>query len=462
MRRLVALFLAGATSLLADGWSDLRRSCFTRASVSNPNYWLAECVQELLTTDPIRLDIGTVAPGSGIFAYGLGISHPVHLGQTEFLPGGAFVQSTDGSFLLRDSITFALPTRAVSDLSDTAARFGIYRRRISEQSTALDAKASLTLNVTRMEAKEQDFYGLGNKTARSARSGYSLRLNDAGIAWNNPLFVWSSVGVNADFLQPRAGLSSNSEVPQVRTRFNEATAPALTTYTDFLSIQPYLKIQLPAHRSTYVSMGLDYAFYHSIDDSKQYSFQRFSADTRFVRPLIFHGKRRATFEKVTSPTQKVLPEEMSASRWIREAICWNQRGADYCTIGDLSIFAHVDYAFTSANSTVPFYFQSTLGGTDFQRMDTLRGYGDYRFRAPNRMFGQLEYRHPVWGPIGLLGLYDVGKVALDRSDLAIDHLHHDWGIGLYARIGGREVARIYLGFGTREGTQLHPKIGSLY
>ena len=26
----------------------------------------------------------------------------------------------------------------------------------------------------------------------------------------------------------------------------------------------------------------------------------------------------------------------------------------------------------------------------------------------------------------------MGKVALDRSDLAIDHLRHDWGVGLYA------------------------------
>jgi membrane-associated protease RseP (regulator of RpoE activity) len=41
----------------------------------------------------------------------------------------------------------------------------------------------------------------------------------------------------------------------------------------------------------------------------------------------------------------------------------------------------------------------------------------------------------------------VGKVALDRSDLSLDHLRHDWGVGLFARIGGREVARIYLGFG---------------
>ena len=462
MKRLAAFLLAAAAPVFADGWSDLRRSCFARSSLAHPNYWLAECVQELLTTDPVHFTMGTIAPGAGIFAYGLGISHPLRMGQTEFLPGGSFIRSTDGSFLLRDSITFGLPTRALSDLSDSAARFGTYRHRTSEATAVLDAKASMTLAVTRMEAKEQDFYGLGNSTALSARSGYSLRLNDAGIAWNNPLFDWSSIGVNADFLQPRVGLSSNTAIPEVRNQFSEATAPGLTSYTDFVSIEPYLKLQLPAHSSTYVSMDLGYAFYHSIDDANRYSFRRLSADARFVRPLLFRGKRRPIFQPVTAPEQKVLPAPMPIGRWLREAICWNQRGADYCSVGDLSVFARVDYAFTGAGSAVPFYFQNTLGGTDFQGIDTLRGYADYRFRAPNRMFGQLEYRHPLWGPLGLLGFYDIGKVALDRSDLALDHLHHDWGVGLYARIGGREVARIYLGLGTREGTQLHPKMGSLY
>ena len=177
---------------------------------------------------------------------------------------------------------------------------------------------------------------------------------------------------------------------------------------------------------------------------------------------IFHAKRRRTFQPITPAHPKAVPDTVGLARWLREAICWNQRGADYCTIGDLSLFARVDYAFTGAGSTVPFYLQNTLGGTDFQGLDTLRGYGDYRFRGPKRMFGQLEYRHPVFGPIGVLGFYDVGKVALDRSELSIDHLHHDFGIGLFARIGGREVARIYLGFGTREGTQLHPKMAAVY
>jgi hypothetical protein len=421
MKRAAILLFATSAALFADGWSDLRRSCFTRSSLWPPNYWLAECVQELFTTDPVAVTLGTVAPGAGIVAYGLGISHPLRMGQTEFLPGGEFVRSTDGSFLLRNSITIGLPTRALTDLAQDAARYGTYQHRISQESRLLDAKSSLTLSVSRMEAKEQDFYGLGDHTAFSAHPpSYGLRLNDAGLGWNNPLFVWSSLGVNADFLQPRVGLSSNSAAPQVRDQFNNSTAPGLVGYTDFASFQPYLQVQLPAHRSTYIAMDLGYAFYHSIDDGNQYSFRRLSADARFARPLVFPAKRRRLFNSVSDPSKKVSRASKTAVESILDAICWNQRGADYCSIGDLSVYTRVDCAFTGANSSVPFYFQSTLGGTDFQGLDTLRGYADYRFRAPNRMLGQVEYRHPLWGPIGLVGFYEWRSTArISRSIISV-------------------------------------------
>ena len=462
MKGLLPLALIAALPLAADGLTDLRRSCFQRALMQHPNYWLAECVQELFSTEPVHLTLGSIAPGAGLVAFGLGASHPQRFGQSEFLTSGSAVYSTDGSFLLRGAVTFALPTRGFTDVVQGTARYGANSRWAPAGISALDAKASLTLTASRMDAREQDYYGLGNNTERSARSGYSLRLNDAGIAWNNPLFSWSSIGVTADFLQPRAGESSNSGIPQVRAQFTESAAPGMTAHTDFVAVQPNFRLQVPPHRSTYLSLDGGYAFYHSLADGGQFSFRRLSAAARVVRPIRFHDKRRPIFDPVTAAGQKPRTAHMTPGRWAREALCWNERSGEYCSFGDISTSARVDYSFTGANSSVPFYFQNTLGGTDFQGQDTLRGYADYRFRGPNRMFGQLEYRHPVWGPIGLLGFYDVGKVALDRSDISIDHLRHDWGVGLYARIGTHEVARIYFGFGTHEGTQLHPKMGTLF
>jgi len=462
MKRLLLLLLLISLPIFADGITDLRRSCFQRALIIHPNYWLAECIQEMFSTEPVHLTIGTVAPGAGILAYGVGLSHERRFGQQEVLASGSAVRSTDGSFLLRGAITFALPPLGVADVSHDSARFGSRSRSPVAGISTLDAKASLTLTALRMEAKEQDFYGLGNTTDRSARAGYSLRLNDFGIVLNNPLFLWSSVGFDAHFLQPRSGLSSDTGIPPARDEFNEFTAAGITTRTDFLSFRPNLKIQIPPRRSTYVGLDLGYTFYHSLSDSSRYSFRRLSATTRVVYPIHLLAKRSAIFEEVTAPEQSVRVRPMTPGRWLREAVCWSERSGESCSLGNISASAAVDYSFTGAPSDVPFYFQDTLGGTDFDGNETLRGYADYRFRGPNRMYGQLEYRHPIWGPLGMLGFYDVGKVALDRSDLSIDHLHHNWGIGLYARIGTREIARVYFGFGTREGTQLHPKMGSLF
>jgi hypothetical protein len=70
---------------------------------------------------------------------------------------------------------------------------------------------------------------------------------------------------------------------------------------------------------------------------------------------------------------------------------------------------------------------------------------------------QVEYRHKLWGPFGLLAFYDLGKVALLPSDISLDHLRHDIGFGAFVRAGNHELMRIYIGFGTGEGSRVHPK-----
>jgi hypothetical protein len=111
--------------------------------VKHPNYWLAECIQEIFSTDPVHLALGTVAPGAGILAYGLGLSHPLRLGQSEFLTRGSAVTSTDASLLLRGAVTFALPTRGITDVLRNTARLDRTATGRLGVST-LDAKASLT------------------------------------------------------------------------------------------------------------------------------------------------------------------------------------------------------------------------------------------------------------------------------------------------------------------------------
>ena len=129
--------------------------------------------------------------------------------------------------------------------------------------------------------------------------------------------------------------------------------------------------------------------------------------------------------------------------------------------GTIDIVGHVAAAYVGGNSVVPFYLAETLGGADIYGNDTLRGYADYRFRGPSRMFYQAEYRHDLWGPIGFLAFYDVGRVADRPSDLAFQHLRHDFGVGVTLSATNRIVFRAYMGFGTGEGVRPNGKFGSI-
>jgi hypothetical protein len=96
--------------------------------------------------------------------------------------------------------------------------------------------------------------------------------------------------------------------------------------------------------------------------------------------------------------------------------------------------------------------QSTIGGTDLYNVDVLRSYRDYRFRAPNVLTFQTEYRRTIWGPLQALGFYDVGRVFEQRSDIEIGHMRHSFGAGLLVQVGALPVFKVYYAWGGSEGS----------
>ena len=75
------------------------------------------------------------------------------------------------------------------------------------------------------------------------------------------------------------------------------------------------------------------------------------------------------------------------------------------------------------------------------------------------MMYQAEYRHGIWGPLGFLSFYDVGRVAQRPSDIAFEHMRHDIGLGITISATNRVVMRMYVGFGTGEGIRPNYKFG---
>ncbi len=438
---IMVLLTACACTCRGSDLADIKRACFERADFQKGFHWLEECIQESFTADRLHLTLTSVAPGAGILAVGPGSGTVLRGKGLEFIVATTAAISTDGSTIGQAQMTFALPTRGFGvqrALRPADQKYGLRAVNRRPEDDPVDAKLSVTLRFRRMDAREQDFYGLGPATTRSGLASYGLILTETYAGANQPLTSWSSLGLDFSFLQPRV-TSSISDAPQIRAAYTEATAPGLTVRDDFLRYEPYVTFRIPPQRSTFTTVRIGYAFYHAVGDPRL-SFQRLSGVSKTTIPLQIPNAGHKT------PSNRTW----LGQRWLANTVCPTLRSATRCSLGDLTLTGMVSAAYTSAGSQVPFYFDTTLGGTDMEGNDILRGFATYRFRGPSAVLVQADYRHPIWGPFGLLSFYDTGKVAMQRSDVSFAQLRHDIGVGLYFRAGNRELARVYIGFGSGE------------
>jgi hypothetical protein len=446
MRALALVLLLSTSPLVADGLVDMERACLQRANLEFGKYWLMQCIEEVFTSDPYHLSIGSIAPGAGTVAVGPAFTEIPRINRTEMLLTGSALISTDTSWQVQTQAVFAIPAlgqQALKSAQTEAQRYSLHAHGLQHPSE-LDAKASITLQARLWDAKEQWFYGLGPATSLANQALYSQKQFDFAAGYNDPVSSWSSAGVNFEFIRPRM-VDPNTGVPLVLL-YNNASAPGLDSQDDFVRFEPYFTFKVPARRSLSSIARIGYSFYHALGDAR-YSFRRLSASTVTTIPL-------------------AIPTGAGHIGTKREPVanflCPPSRSGAHCSAGTLALIGRVDATYNSPTSQSPFFFDPTLGGSDLQGNDTLRGFGDYRFRAPNRILLQAEYRHPLWSFIGLLSFYDVGKVALEPSSLALGQLRHDLGVGVYLSVGNRELARLYVAFGTGEPVQVHPKFGTLF
>jgi hypothetical protein len=454
MKRLCAtaiLVLLGASACHADDLTDIRRACYQRGNFHKGIHWLEECAQEMFTADEEHLTLTSVAPGAGLAAFGPGMGKVQRIGRIEFVMAASAAMSTDGSTIGQAKMTFALPTRSFAQkaLHSSQEKYGMRVINRNPNDDPVDAKVSFDLGIRRIDAREQDFYGLGPASTLGGHAGYGLMLTETYAGANHPVTSWSSLGFDFSFLQPRVTTSINHSISAIRTAYNETTAPGLTVRDDFLRYEPYVSLRFPPRRSMFTTLRVGYAFYQAMGDPRL-SFQRLSGASQTTIPLNVPTPARLT------PSHRTW----LGSHWLPNSICPSLRSATRCSLGDLTLKAMVAVSYTGAQGQVPFYFDQTLGGTDIAGNDTLRGFLDYRFRGPNSVLFQAEYRHPFWGPVGLLSFYDLGKVAAQRSDISLDQLRHDIGLGVYLTVAKHELVRLYMGFGSGEGSRLHPRFPS--
>ena len=101
----------------------------------------------------------------------------------------------------------------------------------------------------------------------------------------------------------------------------------------------------------------------------------------------------------------------------------------------------------------PFYFRPDLGGNTLGR-----GFQASRFIGELGLYGQLEYRFPIWSILGGTLFVDVGQVADDFSELSTEGWHPSGGLGLRVTFSEKSIFAVDFGLNgeplAREGWAL--------
>jgi len=262
---------------------------------------------------------------------------------------------------------------------------------------------------------QENFFGLGPDSNRADRSDYAIRTNHFGGRAGVRPVSHLLVGGGLEFLQPRTGTGRNDRFPDTSVLFSPSEAPGLDARADFLRSEAFLEVDYREPR--YPKKGgwyrIDFSHY---DDRtlNQFTFNRLDADLRqFIGVLA--GRRVIAARLFVSTSD------------------------------------------TNVGQTMPFYFMPTLGGND-----SLRGFRDYRFRAPHAILLQAEYHWEIWSGFDAALFYDAGKVANRRADLDFENLESDYGIGFRFNTNNGVILRVDAAFGSRDGKHLYIVFGGVF
>ena len=332
---------------------------------------------------------------------------PLHLVMQPFAPGNG----TGFGLGYTREFTFGENWKNLFDAAGAGSSAGAWEGRLSvklhpkfgkppsldEPPSKIKDKLEIQFYTRAAQLTQLDYYGPGPNSDRSALAHYSQRDLVAGLGVVTPVTWWFNVGGKVEGLWPKIGAAPDASV-----------APTYTHYEFFL--RPHY----PAADPYALLYKISYGFYQD-HSTGRYSFRRFRAD-------VLHN---------------IYPER--AGRAVRRDSI-------------LSFYGRLSLSDAAAGRTVPFYMQETLGGTDINGDPGLRGFPDYRFRAPYVLALEAEWNRRVWKPVGIMVFYDTGKVAMRKSDLGFSNLRHSVGAGLTFWSASRVVFRAYVGFGGGEGS----------
>ena len=255
-----------------------------------------------------------------------------------------------------------------------------------------------------------DFFGIGPETDRANLAKYHYRESVVGADIAAPVNGWFDIGTAVEGIWPRLTTITDPTVTTVNDLYTDLTAPGLVGDPNYIRVAGYVSLhttgQPEQRRLVY---DFFYNVYHDFSGNN-FSFRRFDADLKHKFPL---GEK-----------------------------------------AEIRFRGRLSSADTSPGQRVPFYLQETLGGSNIRNEDTLRGFGDYRFRDQAYALFQTDFMATLYGPLKLIVFYDTGKVAGSFSRLDEGRLRHTYGAGIVVmpRQLDKILFRFYVALGSGEGS----------
>jgi hypothetical protein len=368
----------------------------------------------------------------------------------------AAVISTNGSWYATGAVTWLPPIHYHNENkpgSETCHRFWVFCTK---------QVFGLQFTVTHRTLQDIYFYGLGSSSPNTQLS-YRQSETYGGALARMPLFNWLTIEGQIENRKPAITFSSAS---LATTPINESTAPGVTTQPDFMHYAANLRthaqaISEPVTNDPAVTPAgatppplMKHKFVWVFDNSVlQHWFIDQDNGNYSFRQTVIDGQETLKLHSVIR--KFVPPNSMTTKLKVLKHFCNDRRSGlkqdDECDFGEF-LFRPFLVLSNSSSGVVPFYFQPTLGGSDIESRLTLRGFDDYRFRALDAAMLSVDYRIPVFDPIGAMVFYDAGNVGNSVDALSFAHARQDGGVGATLRIQKNVIAQIYLGWGAGRGS----------
>jgi hypothetical protein len=262
-----------------------------------------------------------------------------------------------------------------------------------------DGRWTLNFGVSERRDAQQLFSGTGLAPDTTA-TGYALNTTTADVRARWRPHAWLSATMGVAAVKPSIMQSSDDDITFLAGRYSPVEAAGLSRQPTFAVLHGGL--QIDTRRGTRRQSGGRYAVeWRHYDDREDagYAFDMLRVD---LQQDIALG----------SPNRTLL------------------------------LHALGQQTTASSASTVPFYFQPTLGGGR-----SLRAYDRQRFRDLSALLLQAEYQHRVHKYVSAAAFLDAGQVAPRLLDVRVGTLLTNYGVGLRLGRAGGPTLRTDIAFG---------------